>query len=111
MTFRLITLTPTIGAAPGEVVLGRVEIHNDGESAAVYSIALVGLDPGDLAETAPIAPISASVDPGQSAVVSVPVTVPRARGIGQHAAAFEVSSDRPGDRAVLTPFTLSIASV
>ncbi|MGB0112403.1 MAG: hypothetical protein WBP59_04210, partial [Ilumatobacteraceae bacterium] len=111
MSFRLVTHTPTIGAAPGETVTGRVEIHNDGTSAAVYTIAVVGLDQGEHGAASAAPAIQIPIDVGQSATLDVPVAVPRTLGIGQHAAAFEVTSNRPSDRAVLTPFTLSIASV
>ena len=111
MSFRLTTHTPTIGAAPGESVIGRVEIHNDGASDAIYTVVVVGLAPG--AVTGLIAPtqLRVPVPAGSSVVSDIVVVVPRTLGVGQHAAAFEATSSRPSDRAALTPFTVSIQSV
>lgn len=111
MSFRLVALTPSIGASPGESVVGRVEIHNDGTTDAVYTISVVGLaqDPLDEAPSPP--PVRLPVPAGSSATTDVVVVVPRTLGIGQHAAAFEATSSRSGDRAALTPFTVSIQSV
>jgi hypothetical protein len=111
MTTRLIALTNTIGAAPGEVVVGRVDLHNDAASEATYSLEVVGLDPGGLDDDPPPPPLTVHVPAGGSAICEIPFRVPRSLGIGQHAAAFSVMSDRPGDRPALTPFTVAIASV
>ena len=56
-------------------------------------------------------PFDVSVPPGESITVLTPVVVPWVLGIGDHTAAIEVTSDRPGDRAVLAPFVISIGSV
>ncbi len=111
MSLQLTALTPTVGAAPGETVTGRIEVHNDGSTDAVCSVAVVGLTPDDLDESAPAPAVKISVPAGSTIVSEISIAVPRALGIGQHAAAFEATSDRPGDRAVLTPFTVSIVSV
>jgi hypothetical protein len=111
MSFRLVTHTPTIGASPGESVIGRVEIFNDGATDAVYTVSVVGLNPDPLNETAAPPPLRVPVLAGTSATADVVVVVPRTLGIGQHAAAFEVTSSRSSDRATLTPFTVSIQSV
>jgi hypothetical protein len=108
---RLVSLTNTIGAAPGEVVIGRVQLHNDAASEATYSLEVVGLDPGGLDDDPPPPPLMVHVPAGTSATCEIPFRVPRSLGIGQHAAAFSVVSDRPGDRPALTPFTVAIASV
>ncbi len=111
MSFRLVTHTPTIGASPGESVIGRVEIFNDGATDAVYTVRVVGLAPDPLHESAAPPPLRMAVPAGTSATADVVVAVPRTLGIGQHAAAFEATSSRSGDRAALTPFTVSIQSV
>ena len=111
MTTRIAALTPSLSTAPGERAVGRVEIHNDGSVDAVYNVAVVGIEPSSIDEQAPAPPVSVVVPAGSSAVAEVPVVVPRSLGVGQHAAAFEVTSDRPTDRPALCPFTLSIASV
>ena len=111
MSFRLITHTPTIGASPGESVIGRVEIFNDGATDAVYTVSVVGLAPDPLHESAAPPPLRVPVLAGTSATADVVVAVPRTLGIGQHAAAFEATSSRSSDRAALTPFTVSIQSV
>lgn len=111
MSFRLVTHTPTIGASPGESVVGRVEIFNDGTSDAVYTVSVVGLAQDPLTETAAPPPLQVPVLAGTSATADVVVVVPRTLGIGQHAAAFEATSNRSSDRAALTPFTVSIQSV
>lgn len=111
MTLRLISLSPVIGAAPGETVSGRVELHNDGSTDAVYTVIVVGLTTTAIDEAVSARPLQVAVAANSSVTAEIAVVVPRALGIGQHAAAFEVTSDRPDDRAVLTPFTVSIASV
>ena len=111
MSFRLIALSPVVGAAPGETVTGRVELHNDGSTDANYTVVVVGLATDPFDEFAPNQPIIVPVAAGSSVVADLTVNVPRSLGIGQHAAAFEATSDRPDDRGVLTPFTVSIASV
>jgi hypothetical protein len=112
VSFRLIAETPVIAAAPGEVVVGRVRVHNDATTDAVYTVSVVGIDPDPVSDLAGL-PTSAQVPvaAGASAVIDIAVAVPRSLGIGQHAAAFEATSNRANDRAALTPFTLSIASV
>ena len=111
MSFRIVALTPTIGAAPGESVVGRVEIHNDGTTDAVYTVSVVGLATDTLTEATTPPPLRVPVPAGSSVVSDVVVVVPRSLGIGQHAAAFEATSSRSSDRAALTPFTVSIQSV
>lgn len=111
MSFRLTTHTPTIGAAPGESVIGRVEIHNDGASDAIYTVVVVGLAPGAVTDLITPTQLRVPVPAGSSVVSDIVVVVPRTLGIGQHAAAFEATSSRPSDRAALTPFTVSIQSV
>ncbi len=111
MSFRLVALTPTIGASPGESVVGRVEIFNDATIDAIYTISVVGLAHEALNEVAEPPPLRVPVPAGTSVTADVVVVVPRSLGIGQHAAAFEATSNRPNDRAALTPFTVSIQSV
>ena len=111
MSFRLVALTPTIGASPGESVVGRVEIFNDATIDAIYTISVVGLAHDALNEVAEPPPLRVPVPAGTSVTADVVVVVPRSLGIGQHAAAFEATSNRPNDRAALTPFTVSIQSV
>ena len=111
MSIRLISHTPTIGAAPGETVYGRIELINDGSTDSTCVVVVVGLatDPTD--EIPPNEPTSVFVPAGSSVLADIAIRIPRSLGIGQHAAAFEAGSDRPDERAVLTPFTISIASV
>ena len=111
MSFRLTTHTPTIGAAPGEAVVGRVEIFNDGSTDAVYTVVVVGLAPDAVTDLIAPTPLRVPVPAGSAVVSDVVVVVPRNLGIGQHAAAFEATSSRAADRAALTPFTVSIQSV
>ena len=111
MSFRLVALTTTISASPGESVVGRVEIFNDATIDAIYTISVVGLAHDALNEVAEPPPLRVPVPAGTSVTADVVVVVPRSLGIGQHAAAFEATSNRPNDRAALTPFTVSIQSV
>ena len=111
MSFRLTTHTPTIGAAPGEAVVGRVEIFNDGSTDAIYTVVVVGLAPDAVTDLIAPPPLRVAVPAGSAVVSDVVVVVPRNLGIGQHAAAFEATSSRAADRAALTPFTVSIQSV
>src|SRR5690606_16436600 len=54
---------------------------------------------------------SVAVGAGSAATCMVPVPVPATLGAGEHAAAIEVTSDRPGDRPSLHPYTVSIGSI
>jgi len=108
---RVVALTSSLSTAPGDVALGRVEIHNDGSADAVYRVDVVGIDITAVDENVPTRTVSIPVAAGSSSIAEVPISIPRSLGIGEHAAAFEVTSDRPADRPALCPFTLSIASV
>jgi len=111
MSTRLVTLSPSTDAAPGETVMGRLQIHNDSATEARYFVNVVGVETSDLDETRRPEPLEIDVPAESSVVCEIPIYTPRSLGIGEHAAAFEVSSDRAGDRPILAPFTLSIASV
>lgn len=111
MTIRLDVLTPIVDGAPGRSTVGRVQIHNDGVDDVTCTIGIVGLASNQPDDSTPSRPIVVVVPTGSSLTCEVPVHVPSTLGVGQHAAAFEVISDTPGDRAALTPFTLAIASV
>ena len=97
-------LNPTIETAPGEIALGRLEITNEAGSEATYRVGVVGVGSEST-------PFYVTVPAGDTVICEIPVQVAAALGIGQHAAAFEVTSSRLGDHALLSPFTISIASV
>ena len=101
-TIRL--LNPTIDTAPGEIALGRLEISNEANSDATYRVSVVGVGSEST-------PFHVTVAAGTTVICDVPIQVATVLGIGQHAAAFEVTSSRLDDPALLSPFTISIASV
>lgn len=107
MTVRVDTLTPVLDAAPGELVVGRVRVVNDGPDQASFRLRVVGLDGNGVLLEVPGGPIG----PGMTADVDVPLDVPFALGVGHHAVALEVSSDRPDDRPALAQLTISIDSL
>ena len=97
-------LNPTIETAPGEMALGRLEISNEAASETTYRIRVVGIG-----SESP--PLTVTVPPDGTVICEVPVNVTASLGIGQHAAAFEVTSTKLGDHALLSSFTISIASI
>jgi hypothetical protein len=97
-------LTPTIDTAPGEIAIGRLEIHNEATVDATYRVGVVGVGSEST-------PFDAVVAAGDTVVCEIPIQVSPSLGIGQHATAFEITSSRPNDPALLSPFTVSIASV
>ena len=104
---RIDTLTPVIDAAPGEVVVGRFRLVNDGSADASYRLRVVGLENGD--EPVPIS--GGVVSAGVSTEVEVPFQVPHNLGIGHHAVALEISSDQPRERPSLAQLTVAIESI
>ena len=99
-------VTPLIDTAPGEVTVGRVEVVNESSSVTTYTVRVVGTGSETTAT-----PFDVHVEAGQTVICDVPMRIATTLGIGQHAAAFEVSSSRPGEEALLSAFTVSIASV
>ncbi len=104
---RIDTLTPVIDAAPGEVVIGRFRLVNDGPTDASYRLRVVGLENGD--EEVPIS--GGVISAGVAAEVEVPFQVPHSLGIGHHAVALEISSDQPDERPSLARLTVAIESI
>lgn len=112
MTITADIVTPVVDAAPGEPAYGTVRLHNRGSTPATVHLRTVGLDVATTGNGQhPSAPVAVTIQPGQASDVPVAIEVPATLGIGDHAAAFEVVSQRPGDRPLLVPFTVSIASV
>ncbi|HSL74024.1 MAG TPA: carboxypeptidase regulatory-like domain-containing protein [Ilumatobacteraceae bacterium] len=97
-------LRTVIDAAPGEVVIGSLEVHNDGPSDAMFRVRVVGTGSEST-------PFDIEIPAGDTVRCEVPILVAATLGIGQHAAAYEVTSSRLDDPATLTPFTVSIGSV
>ena len=112
MTISADLVTPVVDAAPGEAAFGTVRLHNAGSTPATVRVVTVGLDAA-VSGNGHRAPATAAVtvQPGQICDVPVAIDVPATLGIGDHAAAFQVVSERVGDRPLLVPFTVSIASV
>ncbi len=104
---RIDTLTPVIDAAPGEIVVGRFRLVNDGPTDASYRLRVVGLENGD--EEVPIS--GGVISAGVAAEVEVPFQVPHSLGIGHHAVALEISSDQPDERPSLARLTVAIESI
>lgn len=113
MTISADIVTPVVDAAPGEAAVGRLRLYNGGSTAATLHVRTVGLDGAPSSGNGQYAAAGASftIGPGQVSEVPVVVAVPPTLGIGEHAAAFEVASERAGDRPLLVPFTVSVASV
>jgi hypothetical protein len=105
MSVRVDTLTPVLEAAPGELVIGRVRVVNEGSDDTAVHVRVIGLDGGRTTVD------SGLIEAGCSAEVDVPFDVPEALGFGQHAVALEVSSDRPDQRPVLVRMTVSVESL
>ena len=107
MTLQVQPLLASVEGAPGDEVRVPVRLVNCGTSAATCRIGVVGLDPSAQEHSTEtiVVPAGATVD--HVMVTSVPASL----GVGRHAAAIEITSDRPGDRPLLAPFALSIASV
>src|SRR5690606_6642889 len=116
MTISADIVTPVVDAAPGEAAFGTLRLHNRGSTPATVRVRTVGLD-GTVAGNGngnghrPPTPAAVTVPPGQVFDVPVAIDVPATLGIGDHAAAFQVMSERIGDRPLLVPFTVSVASV
>lgn len=106
MTVHATVLTDRVDAVPGALVTAQVALVNEGSVPATVSVRVVGLD-----DARPAPPTTVAVAAGGSAACMVPVAVPDSLGAGDHAAAVEVVSDRPGDRPSLHPFTVSIGSI
>ncbi|MEX2628085.1 MAG: hypothetical protein WD225_14470, partial [Ilumatobacteraceae bacterium] len=104
---RVETVTPVLDAAPGELVVGRVRILNDGDVDAVFTMRVVGLDGAGVMFEVPGGPVG----PGDAAEVDVPLDVPSTLGVGQHPVALEVSSDQPDERPALARLTVSVDSI
>jgi hypothetical protein len=97
-------LQTIVDAAPGEIVTGNIEIHNDGSTDAWFRVRVVGTGMES-------PPFHTEIPAGDTVRCEVPIPIALTLGIGQHATAYEVTSSRPGEAAVLTPFTVSIGSV
>ncbi|MGH9133769.1 MAG: hypothetical protein ACRDZZ_07515, partial [Ilumatobacteraceae bacterium] len=104
---RVDTLTPVIDAAPGEMVVGRVRLVNDGPSDASYRLRVVGMENGD----EPVPVLGGVIAPGLATDIEVPFQVPYTLGIGHHSVALEISSDQPHERPSLTQLTVAIESI
>ncbi|BAN02630.1 carboxypeptidase regulatory-like domain-containing protein [Ilumatobacter coccineus] len=115
MTAQLESLSPVVDATPGEVAPGRIRLTNDAATSVRFSVQVVGLSsavggPGALAGSQS-GVFTVDVDAGATVDCDIPVPIPIDIAVGQHAAAFQASSSRPGDRPVLAPFTVSVESV
>ena len=115
MTAGLESLSPVLDAVPGASSVGRVRVTNASSRAATFAIRVVGLDAAvSTVENVPTAVPSAFtvvVPANDSVECAVPVPIPIDIAVGQHAAAFQATSDQPGQRPLLAPFTVSIESV
>ena len=119
MTVRASIVLSRIEAAPGDIVEVPVQLTNSADVPASCRVTVVGLgsdvDAVGVALPAGVPPSGESalvvVPPKTTVEVATPVVVPSTLGIGEHAAAIEVASNRPGDRPSLTPFVVSIGSV
>lgn len=109
MTFRAEVLTTSLDVAPGDLVIGRLQVTNDGAADAEFGIDVVGLDDGRSGRASEI--LRLSIAAGEVGICEVPVHVPHAIGSGEHAAAFRVVSNEPGSRPTLSSFTLSVSSL
>src|SRR4051812_47166980 len=111
MTVNVVVLSSRIEAAPGDLVDLPLRLTNTAETPASCRITIVGLDPAEDSVGEGVR-MRAGGRPGYDVVVPAgetvevlsPVAVPWALGMGDHTAAVEVDSDRPGDRPVLIPF-------
>jgi hypothetical protein len=101
------SLTPVVQAAPGDLVIGRVRVVNDGDSHATYVLHLVGLDDG--VDHLPRNGIELAA--GEHVDIDVPMAIPASFAAGRHSVAVEVISDRPGERPSLTALTVAIESI
>ncbi len=121
MTVQVVVTSPRVEAAPGDIVNLPVRLTNTSDSPASCQVVVVGLAEragGDVRspDSAPVpaftpAGFEVAVPAGETIDVLSPVAVPWVLGIGEHTAAVEVTSDRPGDRPVLASFVISIGSV
>lgn len=115
MSALLESLSPVVDATPGEIASGRIRLTNEAATSTRFSVQVVGLSaaadgPGALA-TSQSGIFTVDVDAGATLDCDIPVPIPVDIAVGQHAAAFQASSNRPGDRPVLAPFTVSVESV
>ncbi len=101
------SLTPVVQAAPGDLVIGRVRVVNDGASRATYVLHVVGLD--DVVENLPRNGVEVAA--GEHVDIDVPMAIPSAFAAGRHSVAVEVISDLPGERPSLTELTVAIESI
>lgn len=115
MTISIEALTPIVDGAPGVTAIGQVSIFNDAPTATTVSIRVVGL----ASSSSPVGPPTANagtaftieVAANEMVECSVPVPVPEQIAPGQHAAAFEATSSRAGDRPSLGQFLLVVESI
>src|SRR5262249_46055140 len=96
-----------VEARPGETVLYRFRVRNDGNGAANLSVRVHGL--GVPNTPTPIS--GGAVAAGRTIDVEMPLVIPEDFGAGEHAVGIEVRSDRNGEPAVLTDLTVSIGSL
>jgi hypothetical protein len=104
---RIESLTPVVQAAPGDLVIGRVRLVNDGVIEANYVLQIVGLD--DVVEHLTLDGIGLAA--GEHIDIDVPMTIPSAFAAGRHSVAVQATSDRPGERPSLTELTVAIESI
>jgi hypothetical protein len=96
-----------IAAAPGSTAVCRVWVLNDTSSPANYRARIVGL--GDH-PTSPPAQFGI-VAPGDRHGLDLPIQLPDDFPAGEHELAVEVTSDRPGDRPVLSRITVRVGAI
>lgn len=120
MTISADIVTPVIDAAPGEAAVGKLRVRNGGSTPATFHVRTVGLDSVSVVggqhgnghhDNAYRSATRFTVGAGEMSELPVVIAVPATLGIGEHAAAFEIASERVGDRPLLLPFIVSIASV
>jgi hypothetical protein len=84
------SLTPVVQAAPGDLVIGRVRVVNDGNARATYTLHIVGLD--DAVDHLPLDGIGLAA--GEQVDIEVPMAIPSAFAAGRHSVAVQAISDR-----------------
>lgn len=120
MSTSLRVSAPSIAARPGDTAEFVLSLHNGGSSDARFVVHAVGLDrQNDPAMrtngSSPPDPrpplLDVVVAAGDTIDAVVPVQVPLSLGAGDHAAAFQVTSNRPDHPPFLEPFILSVGSL
>ncbi|MET0908932.1 MAG: carboxypeptidase-like regulatory domain-containing protein, partial [Ilumatobacteraceae bacterium] len=111
MTVRVDIDTSRLDAAPGDIVNLPVRLTNTADAPASCRVSVVGLGDTEPDGVDGPAGYDVIVPAGGTLELLAPVAVPWTLGIGDHTAAIEIISDRPGDRPILTSFVISIGSV